>query len=74
MKPVIKTVFTQATISNPQNDSIHDDPITVTISDEGGGPFLLLAGPVDPEGGIRIDLEELEAVLVAARSMIEAAE
>ena len=45
----------------------------VTVDDEGGGPFIVL----DLEGmedGLRIDMDELEAVTSAARKLIAGVE
>lgn len=72
MKSVVNSRFTQATIRSDTTQFFQ--PITVTVADEGGGPFLLLDGPLDPQGGVRIDLEELEEATKIARIMITAAQ
>lgn len=49
-----------------------ESAVTVEVDDEGGGPYVILNANngVDADG-MRIDLDELEAVTDAARSLIE---
>ena len=44
--------------------------IKVTVDDEGGGPFIVLESNEGMEDGLRIDMDELEAVTAAARKLI----
>ena len=44
--------------------------INVTVDDEGGGPFIVLDSNEGMEDGLRIDMDELEAVTAAARKLI----
>ena len=53
------------------NPLFGESAIRVALDDEAGGPFLVLSN-TDPsaDGGTRVDLCELEAVLVAARQLV----
>ena len=52
-----------------------DQVTTVTVDDEAGGPFLVIKQSTDSGmAELRMDMEELEAVVVAARSLIAAHE
>lgn len=62
--------------------SIHlvgDSPVfgesvtTVSLDDEGGGPFIVLHRP-DGAQQIRLDLKELELIMDAARMLMEGVE
>lgn len=48
--------------------------IKVTVDDEGGGPFIVLDSNSGMEDGLRIDMDELEAVTAAARKLISGVE
>lgn len=48
--------------------------IKVTVEDEGGGPFIVLESNDGMEDGLRIDMDELEAVTAAARKLISGVE
>ena len=48
--------------------------ITVTVDDEGGGPFIVLDATEGLEDGLRIDMDELEVVTAAARKLIAGVE
>lgn len=48
--------------------------IKVTVEDEGGGPFIVLESNEGNEDGLRIDMDELEAVTAAARKLISGVE
>ena len=48
--------------------------IKVTVDDEGGGPFIVLESNEGMEDGLRIDMDELEAVTAAARKLIAGVE
>ena len=67
----IKTSAIKKAIYVDGNNPISGDvEVLVSVEDEGCGAFIVIE-TVDDEGGkIRIDLDELEAVLVAAREMI----
>lgn len=65
-KPV-RTYWSQATVARAAGRPF--DEIIVTMTDEGGGAFLVLTGR-DMETGLRVDLDELEVVLVVARQML----
>lgn len=68
LKPV-RAYWTQATVARAGCRPF--DEITVTMTDEGAGAFLVLTGPdMDGETGLRVDLDELEVVLVVARQML----
>ena len=67
----IKTSAIKKAIYVDGKDPISGDGVVhVSVEDEGGGPFLVIENIDDNCGKIRIDLDELEAVLVAAREMI----
>ena len=67
----IKTSAIKKAIYVDGNNPISGDvEVLVSVEDEGCGAFIVIE-TVDDEGGkIRIDLDELEDVLVAAREMI----
>jgi len=44
--------------------------IKVTVDDEGGGPFIMLESNEGNGNGLRIDMDELDAVTAAARKLI----
>ena len=44
--------------------------IKVTVDDEGGGPFIVLDSNEGMKDGLRIDMDELDAVTAAARKLI----
>ncbi len=44
--------------------------IKVTVDDEGGGPFIVLESNEGMKDGLRIDMDELDAVTAAARKLI----
>ena len=44
--------------------------IKVTVEDEGGGPFIVLDSNEEMKDGLRIDMDELDAVTAAARKLI----
>ena len=48
--------------------------IKVTVDDEGGGPFIVLDSNEEMKDGLRIDMDELEAVTAAARKLISGVE
>ena len=48
--------------------------IKVTVDDEGGGPFIVLDSNEGMKDGLRIDMDELEAVTAAARKLIAGVE
>ena len=48
--------------------------IKVTVDDEGGGPFIVLDSNSGMEDGLRIDMDVIEAVTVAARKLISGVE
>lgn len=67
----VTTRFTSAFVHTTGRDYFAG--FTVLVADEGGGPFIILRD--DENGGeVRIDLPELEAVVVVARLMIAKAE
>ena len=70
-------------IITPLKVSVHrkgDNPvyseraITVTVEDEGGGPFIVLDSNEGTESGLRIDMDELKAVTAAARWLMTGVE
>lgn len=44
--------------------------IKVTVEDDGRGPFIVLDSNEGTKYGLRIDMDELETVTVAARKLI----
>ena len=66
----IKTSAIKKAIYVDGNNPISGEvAVHVSVEDEGGGAFLVIE-TIEDDGKIRIDLDELEAVLVAAREMI----
>lgn len=55
------------------NPVFGESVFTVEVDDEGSGPYVILTANdgIDAETGLRIDLDELEAVTDAARALIE---
>jgi hypothetical protein len=67
----IKTSAIKKAIYVAGNNPISGDvAVHVSVEDEGGGAFIVIETVDDDCGKISIDLDELEAVLVAAREMI----
>ena len=52
------------------NPVYSEGAIKVTVEDEGGGPFIVLESNEGNEDGLRIDMDELDAVTAAARKLI----
>ena len=70
---IIKTTSIKKAIYVDGNNPISGDvEVLVSVEDEGVGAFIVIETvDVDDDcGKIRIDLDELEAVLVAAREMM----
>jgi hypothetical protein len=61
------TCISVAIHQDDQNAIFGEGVITVTLEDEAAGAFLILS---DGENKIRIDMDELEAVTVAAQNLI----
>ena len=53
-----------------ENPVLGEQVIHVSVDDEGAGPFIVLDSNEGCENGLRINEEELEVVLVAARKLI----
>ena len=74
MVRTIKTSAIKKAIYVAGNNPIFGDGVVnVSVEDDGGGAFLVIETYSDDNddcGKISIDLDELEAVLVAAREMI----
>jgi hypothetical protein len=67
----IKTSAIKKAIYVAGNNPISGDvAVHVSVEDYGGGAFIVIETVGDDCGKISIDLDELEAVLVAAREMI----
>lgn len=47
-----------------------DGSITVRLEDEGGGAFITLTQAESVSSGVRVDLEELDLVVKAARQLM----
>ena len=52
------------------NYAYGDGSITVRIEDEGGGSFITLAQDDSVSSAVRIDLEELDLIVKAARQLM----
>jgi len=59
---------------NCDNPFSSERAIQVTVEDEGGGPFIVLESNEGNEDGLRIDMDQLEAVTAAARKLISGVE
>lgn len=74
MRTIKTSVIRKAIYVDGNNPIFGDGAVHVSVEDEGGGAFLVIetveGDDNDVCGKIRIDLDELEAVLVAAREMI----
>lgn len=66
VKPV-EVIYTEAVVKRVGMEMW--DGITIRAEDDGGGPFAILSGGKNAEE-LRIDLDELEQVLVTARNMV----
>jgi hypothetical protein len=58
-------------IARPEQNRIYGEGILITLEDEGGGAFFTLKDTSDVEGEIRIEMEELELVVIEARKLIK---
>ena len=68
-----KLIITPLTVSvhrKGDNPVYSERAIKVTVDDEGGGPFIVLDSNEEMKDGLRIDMDELEAVTAAARQLI----
>lgn len=68
IKPVSFAVFIEG------RDFIDESCVTVTVDDEGAGPFVRLSSTSEQEttnGQISMDFDCLEAIVEAARSLKE---
>jgi hypothetical protein len=63
----MKTTCLSVAIHQDDQAIFGEGVITVTLEDEAAGAFLILS---DGENKIRIDIDELEAVVIAARNLI----
>ena len=70
MRTIKTSVIKKAIYVDGNNPISGDVAVHVSVEDEGGGAFIVIETVDDDCGKIRIDLDELEAVLVAAREMI----
>ena len=71
---ILTTTIKVAIHRRGTNPIFGEGVVHVSVEDETGGPFIVLESDDDNSGGLRIDMEELEAAVVAARMMIGAAQ
>ena len=58
-------------IARLEQNRIYGEGILITLEDEGGGAFFTLKDTSDVGGEIRIEMEELELVVIEARKLIK---
>ena len=61
-------------ITREKQHPIFGEGVLLTLDDEGGGPFLIIQDTSDDGGKIRVELGELEILLVEARKLMAAVE
>ncbi len=75
MSEYIETPISVAVHLKTHNPVFGEQVTTVIVDDEAGGPFLVLKQSKDTGlQELRMDMEELEAVVIAARKLIAAHE
>lgn len=63
-----KTTITQVTIHKADDSAVFGESATrIKLEDEGAGGYLVIE---QEDGSIRVDLEELELVIVEARKIM----
>lgn len=58
-------------ITQAKNHPVFGQGVLLTLEDEGGGAFLEIRTTDDDGGKIRLELEELELLVIEARKLIQ---
>ena len=58
-------------ITHVDQHPIFGEGMLITLEDESGGAFLVIKSTGDDGGSIRVDLEELELLVIEARKLIQ---
>ena len=72
-----QTLVTAVTVLRPEalngpNPLWGPDATEVVLTDEGGGPFIILKGSSDgADESIRLEVDELDRIATVARKMVE---
>ena len=61
-------------ITPTKNHPVFGQGVLLTLEDEGGGAFLEIRTTDDDGGKIRLELEELELLVLEARKLIQLAQ
>lgn len=68
---ILVTVLEVSVHRRNANPIFGETAIHVRVEDEAGGPFIVLKACDPSDEGLRIDMDELEAVTKAARNLID---
>lgn len=76
MRSIMTTPIACSVHRAGQSPIYGEQATNVLVEDDAGGPYIVLRQSNDhvKPGEVRLDLDELEAVVVAARAMIKAHE
>ena len=61
-------------ITPTKNHPVFGQGVLLTLEDEGGGAFLEIRTTDDDGGKVRLELEELELLVIEARKLIQLAQ
>ena len=61
-------------ITLTKNHPVFGQGVLLTLEDEGGGAFLEIRTTDDDGGKVRLELEELELLVIEARKLIQLAQ
>ena len=61
-------------ITRTEQHPVFGQGVLLTLEDEGGGAFLEIRTTDDDGGKIRLELEELEVLVIEARKLIQLAQ
>lgn len=69
-----RTVPLSVSIARANQHPVYGEVMVLTLADEGGGAFFTIHDNNDANGGIRVELEELELMVIEARKLLAAVE
>jgi hypothetical protein len=61
-------------ITHAAHHPIFGEGMLITLEDETGGAFLVIKSTADDGGSIRVELEELELLLIEGRKLMQGVE
>ncbi len=66
-----RTVPLSVSIARANQHPVYGEVMVLTLADEGGGAFFTIHDNNDANGGIRVELEELELMAIEARKLMD---